>query len=87
MLQKLYLIHISDIDINAGRLYNVYKKYMERYNLIIKKRRGESYDVFIRLETKEIVPELFKWIGEQEYQINGIQRIERTLEDTYMLFQ
>ena len=44
MLQKLYLIHISDIDINAGRLYNVYKKYMERYNLIIKKRRGESYE-------------------------------------------
>ena len=44
----------------------------------------ENNDVFIRLETKEIVPELFKWIGEQEYQINGIQRIERTLEDTYM---
>lgn len=44
----------------------------------------ESGEVFIKVETKDMARELFKWIGEKAYQINSIQKIEKSLEDIYM---
>ena len=44
MLQKLYLIHISDIDIPAGKLYNMLKNLLNGTIDLLKKEEGKSYE-------------------------------------------
>lgn len=44
----------------------------------------ENNDIYVKVESKEMVQELFMWIGERAYQINGIQKIDKSLEDIYM---
>lgn len=44
----------------------------------------ENNDIYVKVESKEMAQELFMWIGKRAYQINGIQKIDKSLEDIYM---
>lgn len=44
----------------------------------------ENNEVYIEIETEEKMKSLFRWIGEKNYHVNSIRKVEKTLEDIYM---